>query len=329
MDGHAPAIVGTGSRLPDTVRRNDDPIFDWLHQHTPPGTDLFKGYDERRVLADGESVVDLLVPAATQALERADRTVAEVDLVIGYASIGTWACPNDLAAAAGRLGVSPKANIVPLNDEYSTFNQGLVLADSLLRAGRARTALVLAGSNWTRYVDYHTAPAVSAGDGAGAAVVAASSDPAHFRVRGNAVEFAHEYWGGMYVAADEVRTGAERLFSAPVFHITDLGIRAFTEFGLSRPPAVAAALLSEHHIEPSSTAWVSYQSSSLLLDAWRTSLRPGRFIETLATYGNMTTATLAVNFDFAHGALTEDIVLLVALGPEVSANVVLLSRSSD
>lgn len=156
--GWRAAILGTGSCLPDLIRYNDDPVFDWLRHHHPLGSEQFQGYRQRRVLAEGQTVIDLMVPAAQRALTAAGRTIDEVDLLLGYASVSQWATPNDLAHVAARLGLPPHAAVVPINGEFANFNQGLVLADALLSLGRATCALIVVGGSWTRYVDYHTAP---------------------------------------------------------------------------------------------------------------------------------------------------------------------------
>ena len=35
------AILGQGHELPDHIRGNDDPLFDWLRAHQPAGSDIF------------------------------------------------------------------------------------------------------------------------------------------------------------------------------------------------------------------------------------------------------------------------------------------------
>jgi 3-oxoacyl-[acyl-carrier-protein] synthase-3 len=321
------ALAGTGSCVPDTIRGNDDPVFSWLHEHHPAGQDLFQGYDQRRVLVGSESVVDLMVPAARLALERAGRTVVDVDLILGYASVGRWEMPNDLAEVARRLGVSPATPILPVNNEYANFNAGIVLADAMIAAGRARCALVVVGCDWSRYVDYHTPPAVSAADGAGAAVMVRSEtgEEARFCVVGHAVEYDYAYLGGMYVAADPVPPAADPpRYGPPVFHLTELGLKGFTAFGVHRPPAVVAEVLTSHGASASDVAFVGHQTSLVLNQAWQAVLQPAQFVETLASLANMTLASIPVNLDRCYDDLEPPLVALVALGPEVSCNVVLL-----
>lgn len=323
-----PAILATGSCLPETIRSNDDPIFDWLHQNPPPNEDLFQGYDQRRVLAPGEQLVDLMVEAARSALQRAALATADIDLLIGYASISTWEMPNELTAVATKLGLASTVPVVPINSEYSNFNHGVLIADALIAAGRATRALVVVGSNWTRYVDYHSPPAISVGDGAGAAVVGVSDDPALFRVRDAASDADPQYLGGMYVSADPTQPPlVPPTFAGPVFHLNDVGATAFKTFGVHRPPSLVQEVLGRNGISPSDVAFVGHQTSTVLNEAWQATLQPGVFVQTLATYANMTSASIPVNIDVCTDAITTTHAALVGLGPEPSCSVVLLERA--
>ena len=65
---NVPRIVGYGFSVPAKIRTNDDPIFDWLKTHEPRGTDMFQGYDQRRVLNTGETLMTIMLPACIKAL---------------------------------------------------------------------------------------------------------------------------------------------------------------------------------------------------------------------------------------------------------------------
>ena len=323
-----PALLATGSALPATVRTNEDPVFDWLRTHHPAGADLFKGYNERRALAVGEQLADLMAAAAQQALARAALTPADIDLIVGYGSIGTWAMPNDLVTVAVALGLPAGATILPINNEYANFNQGVVLADALIGAGRARNALVVVGADWTRHVDYHTGPAISAGDGAAAAVMAASDDDALFRVRDVAVAADHQYYGGMYVAGDPTQPPiVPPTFGNQVFHLNEMGLEAFKTFGVTGPPELVQHVLARNNRTSSDVAFIGHQTSAVLNDAWKAALRPAQFLTTLTTYGNMTAANIPVTLDTCAAEITTAHVILAALGPEPSCTVLLLERA--
>lgn len=324
-----PAIVSTGSSVPATIRANDDPVFDWLHANPPPHQDLFEGYEQRRVLAAGEKLSDLMLQAAQTALQRASLSADDVDVLLGYASIGTWEMPNDLVVVAKELGLPPGVPIVPVNNEYANFPVSLLLGDALIAGGRAERALVVVGANWARYVDYHTPPSVSAGDGAGAAVMASSDDPKSFAILDVVVDSAREFLGGMYVAADATTPPVvPPTYRGPVFHLNELGVTAFETFGLHRPPALVQEVLARHNLTPADIAFVGHQTSTVLNGAWQQALKPQQFIQTLTTYANMTSASIPVNLDVCAAEITADHVALVGLGPEPSCTVVLLARQT-
>jgi len=330
MKAKTAAIIATGSCLPDTIRRNDDPIFDYLNNN--PGTanlGLFEGYDTRRGLAPGEQLADLMVSAAKSALQRAALTAADIDLLIGYATVSTWEMPNDLFTVAIELGLPSTTAIIPINNEYSNFNQSVVIADALISTGRATRALVVVGTNWTGHIDYKTPAAISIGDGAGAAVVAMSGDPALFRVRDVATDADPQYMGGMYVSADPTQPPiVPPTFGGPVFHLTPTGIEAFKNWGPAEPPRLVQQVLSRNGLSASDIAFIPHQTSTVLNQAWQEALQPAVFVQTLAKYGNMTAANIPVNFDVCAAEITTSHVALVGLGPEPSCNVVLLERAA-
>ena len=76
-----PAIVATGSALPPKLRKNTDPIFTWLNAHKD-AEELFKGYEERRVLDTGESITDYAVRAGATALAQAGIAAGDVEVAI-------------------------------------------------------------------------------------------------------------------------------------------------------------------------------------------------------------------------------------------------------
>lgn len=324
-----PAIVSTGSSVPATIRTNDDPVFDWLHANPPPHQDLFEGYEQRRVLAPGEKLSDLMLQAARAALQRASLAADDIDVLIGYASIGAWEMPNDLVIVANELGLPPTVPIVPVNNEYANFPLGLVLADAVIARGRAERALVVVGADWSRYVDYHTPPSVSAGDGAGAAVMVASDDPTRFAILDVAIDSAREFLGGMYVAADPTTPPVvPATYRGPVFHLNELGVTAFETFGVHRPPTLVQEVIGRHGLTPADIAFVGHQTSLVLNSAWQQALKPREFVQTLTTYANMTSASIPVNLDVCAAEITVDHVALVGLGPEPSCTVVLLERQT-
>lgn len=326
-------VLGTGYAVPKTIRRNDDPVFDWLRAHIPHGTDLFKGYDRRPVLAPAQDLMTILVPAARAALKDAGTEPGEIDLLLGMVSVSEFQPPNALTRLHARLRLQEHCWVVPLANDFSNFNAGLLFADAMIRAGRARKAMVCVGTNWTRYVSYRTPQAISAADGAGAAVLGAASRG--WRIVDQEVLSASKYFGTMAMRAPAVPLtlkpplqGDATLYDAPTFQINAAGSAAFKTFGAQAAPQAVVRLLKRNRIKPAQASLIAHQVSSVLADAWIAAIRPGQFIETLAQYADMTAANIPVNLAWAqrHGGIARDQLVLFALAPDMHAHALLLSR---
>ena len=327
-------LIGRGYALPKTIRTNDDPLFDWLKQNDPDYAKSFYGYDQRHVLAPGETILSFMRDAAQAALEMAQLAPGEIDLLLGYESVNDYAMPNGLAPLHQQLGLSAACWILPINNEYSNFNAGLVIADAMIRTGQVRNALIVCGGNWSRYVDYHSGAAASAADGAGAAVISRTDDASSWRVVDwETLTHTAGAYGNMAMGADAVGKGQpdtglldDSLYTQPYFHLTPDGMKEFGTFGVTAPVQVVQQLLDRNALPASRVSITAHQTSRLLLDDWNAKLQPRVFYDSLSRNANMTLASLPVNLAQGHEAFTTDHLVLLGIGPELHANAVLLRR---
>ena len=93
-------IIGLGYQLPVKVRHNDDPIFDKLRKDSSQKEilALFQGFETRHVLGPYEQLVTIMAAAAEKAMIDASVTSADIDLLIGCASLSRYIVPTDLGA---------------------------------------------------------------------------------------------------------------------------------------------------------------------------------------------------------------------------------------
>ena len=332
MDQQA-RLLGVGYSVPPHRRTNDDPVFDWIKAHVPSASNPFQGYRTRAVLGPGEDLMTIMFPAALSAMEHAALQPSDIDLLLGFASVSPFATPNELSRLHRLLGLPERTYVVPVNSEFSNFNASLLLADALIRAGRARNVLIAVGGNWTRHVDYHTDQSVSAADGAGAAVVGLSTNPAQWQVIDQNTVTMTSYFGSMYMQGQRFEpfpplNGHHCVWSDPFFQITAEGMKAFGAFGGSVAPTAVTTLLARHNIPASSVTLIAHQASSVLFDAWRSHIQPAQLIETIADFGNMTVANIPVNLAWSveHDPIRQDNLVLLALAPDMHANALLLQR---
>ena len=333
MNQPQPRILGVGYSVPSNLRGNDDPIFDWLKAHIPPGSNPFQGYNTRVVLGPGEDLMTMMVPAALNALQDAQLNPSDIDMLFGYASVSPYADPNELAHLHQVLRLPKSAYVVPLNNEFSNFNAGLLFADALIRAGRAKNILIVAAGNWTRHVSYHTVQSVSAADGAGAAVVGPSTDTTKWQVIDQQTIMDTSFFGSMYMQGQRFPQfppvdGNDALWSDSFFQITAEGMQGFGQFGGMIAPTAVTELLARNNIPASSITLIAHQASSVLFQIWQTVLQPAQMIETIANFGNMTLASIPVNLAWsaANNPITQNNLVLFALSPDMHANALLLQR---
>lgn len=332
MSEHRARLVGSGYAVPDAVRGNDDPVFAWLREHNPAGMALFQGYVQRRVLAAGEDLMTIMRPAAQAALADARTDPAEIDLLLGAGSVSDYDPPNALSRLHAELGLSARCWPVAIANDFSNFNAGLLFAEAMIRAGRARKVLVCVGTNWSRHVDYQTAQAASAADGAGAAVVAATASPG-WRLVDHEVLAATRNYGSMTMQASIVTLnppaqGYSALQTPSTFQISADGAAAFRSFGVEASPKAVLALLARHRLRGSDISLITHQASSVLSTAWANAIQPAQYIGTLTQYGNMTAANIPVNLAWGqrNGGIAKDHLVLFALGPDMHAHALLLAR---
>lgn len=329
-----PRIIGTGWAVPKKIRYNNDPIFSWLRTHLK-GQPLFEGYHERRVLSRGETLMDIMVPAAKMALRKAGKKPADVDMLIGIASISQFIEPNDLSQLHKELGLPARTWVIPVGDDFSNFASSLLIADSLIKAGRAKNILICLGCNWTRNVDYHTPQSASAADGAGAAVMAMSDDASKWYVADHCTVtdtafFSTMHTSGLKLKASPPLQGYADVFSPHFFQITKQGIAGFKEFGQKISLTAVTQLLGNNNLTGADIALMPHQASSLLIDYWVSQLSPppAQLLSTIKTFANATVATHALNLGWyeAGKKIKPDNLVMMALGPDMHSNAMLLKR---
>jgi 3-oxoacyl-[acyl-carrier-protein] synthase-3 len=333
-----PRILGLGYFVPPNLRANDDPIFDWIHQYlqkNPNVSNPFQGYNTRVVLGPGEDLMTMMVPAAMNASQAANLQPSDIDMLLGYASVSPYACPNELNHLHQMLDMPPSTYVVALNNEFSNFNAGLLFADALIKAGRAKNILVVIGGNWTQHVDYHTLQSVSAADGAGAAVVGLSSDPTLWQVIDQNTVTDTSFFGSMIMQGQKYeqmppRDRHQALWSESFFQITAKGMKGFGQFGGGLAPTAVTGLLARHNIAPKTWTLIAHQASTVLFDMWQSQLQPAQMIQTIASFANMTIANIPVNlaWSVANQPVSQNNLVLFALSPDMHANALLLQRSA-
>ena len=164
-------ILGCGGYLPERIVSNQelaerlDTSDDWISQRT--------GIRQRHIAADGQLTSDLAVIAAQRAIAHAGIGVDEVDLVVVATATPDNTFPATATRVQARLGMTRGAAF-DVQAVCSGFIYGLSVADNFIKAGQAKTVLVIGAETFSRILDWEDRQTcVLFGDGAGAVVLRA------------------------------------------------------------------------------------------------------------------------------------------------------------
>jgi 3-oxoacyl-[acyl-carrier-protein] synthase III len=170
-------ITGSGSALPKRAVSNAemaemvDTSDEWIVERT--------GIRNRYIAGDGETTSSLATEAARRALEAAGIEAASIDLIVLATATPDQTFPATATIVQHNLGCNGGIAF-DVAAVCSGFLYAMATADSMLRTGMARRALVIGAETFSRILDWDDrATCVLFGDGAGAMVLEARDvDPA-------------------------------------------------------------------------------------------------------------------------------------------------------
>ncbi len=164
-------IAGVGSALPS--RRVDnaelaltvDTTDQWIVERT--------GIKSRYIAGEGETTASLAAEAARRALDHAGVEASKVDLIVLATATPDQTFPSSATKVQATLGITD-CIAFDVHAVCTGFLYALTVADSMIRAGNARTALVIGSETFSRILDWEDrATCVLFGDGAGALLLEA------------------------------------------------------------------------------------------------------------------------------------------------------------
>src|SRR6267142_4745776 len=151
MSNQRAGILGTGHSYPEGILTNADleqtveTSDEWITTRT--------GIKQRRKAAPGEYTSMFAVRAARQAIERAKIDPMEIDMLLCATVTPDQILPSTGCIIQAELGAN-KAAAMDVVAACSGFLYGLTLADTMIRTGQSKYALVIGAEILTRYVDY-------------------------------------------------------------------------------------------------------------------------------------------------------------------------------
>jgi 3-oxoacyl-[acyl-carrier-protein] synthase-3 len=173
-------ISGTGSYLPPRRLTNADLVAELATQGIESSDDWIverTGIRARHFVDAGVGSSDLGVEAAKRAIEAAGCQPADIDLIIVATSTPDMVFPSTAALLQNKLGIAG-CPVFDVQAVCSGFIYAMTVADAMIKTGTAQKALVVGAEVFSRILDFNDrTTCVLFGDGAGAVVLEASTEP--------------------------------------------------------------------------------------------------------------------------------------------------------
>jgi 3-oxoacyl-[acyl-carrier-protein] synthase-3 len=294
-------ILGTGSYVPPKRLKNTDlekmgldTTDEWIQKRT--------GVKERRIADPDVTASDLGYEAALKALEAADLTAQDIDLIIVATITPDTCCPSAANWLQAKLD-APRAVTFDVTAACSGFIFGLNVAEQYLKNKTFRRVLVVATEIMTRTLNWKDrATCILWGDGAGAAILSLGDN-------GPEILSSHLHTDGVNGRDLLLPGGGSK--TTPISHESvDQGLHYLNmiEANMSFRVAVRHFIeaikeaLEFNRVKAEDVDWfIPHQANIRMFQNIARSLKVPfeRFYITLHKYGNISSASCAISLDEA------------------------------
>src|SRR3989441_6969069 len=319
-------ILGTGHSYPQGILTNADleRIVDtsdeWITTRT--------GIKQRRKAGPDEYTSQFAVRAAREAIARAGVDAVEIDLILCATVTPDQILPSTGCLIQAELGAH-KAAAMDIVAACSGFLYGLSMANSMIRDGQTKYALVIGAEILTRYVDYtDRSTCVLFGDGAGAAILGPVESgrgilAAKIRSDGRYEKQLYAPGGGTKggFTAETIARG-DHFFKMKGHEVFKIAVRWMAE--ISRDVLCEAGLKAEDV-----NLFIPHQANQRITDAVSDMLKvdSSRVYSNIAMHGNTSSASIPIGLDecVEAGRVSEgDVILMASFGGGVTWGAVVM-----
>lgn len=313
-----PPRILTNADLEKMVDTTDE----WILQRT--------GIRERHIVEPGVATSDLGKEAALQAIANAGLTPDDIGVIVVGTVTPDMMFPSTACLIQHKIGANHAWGF-DLSAACSAFTYALTTASQFVATGAHEHALVVGADVMSSIIDYQDrATCVIFGDGAGAVVVSAATDPQDGRI----IDFEHEIDGAgatsLYMpAGGSLRPPSHETVERRMHYVKQEGQAVF-KFAVRKTEEIARRILDRNGLKPSDLGlFVSHQANRriILSAADKLGLDESKVIINIERFGNTTAATipLALNDAVVDGRLKKgDLVLLASVGAGFTVGAILL-----
>ena len=315
---YVPPRLLTNADLEQMVDTNDE----WILQRT--------GIRERHIVEPGVGTSDLGKEAAIAAIANAGLEPDDIGVIVVGTVTPDMMFPSTACLIQHKIGAHHTWGF-DLSAACSAFTYALSTASQFVATGAHEHALVIGADVMSSIIDYQDrATCVIFGDGAGAAVVSASSGDGDGRI----IDFEHEIDGSggsalFMPAGGSLRPSSHETVDQRLHYVKQEGQTVF-KFAVRKTEEIARRILYRNQLQPCDLSlFVSHQANRriILAAAEKLGLDDSKVIINIERFGNTTAATipLALNDAVTGGRLKKgDLVLLASVGAGFTVGAVLL-----
>jgi len=317
----AARIIGTGSYLPERVVTNHDlaQMFDtsdeWIQQRS--------GIKERRFAAESETPAELAFQAATKALESANLTSQDIDLVLVATLSPDAFFPGTACFLHEKLGLNTQP-AMDIRCQCSGFIYALNIAKLFIESRQYHRVMVVGSELHSRALDFSNEgrdTAVLFGDGAGAVILEGSEDiergilSCHLHAQG---EHARKLWIRSPGLANDRAVTKQHVDDRWCYPYMD-GRFVFKN-AVQRMPEVLTEALRANHLQSTDIDLFLFHQANLRINEFiceSMKLDPNRTYNNIQRYGNCSAASIPICLDecLAEGKINDgDLICMTSFG---------------
>jgi 3-oxoacyl-[acyl-carrier-protein] synthase-3 len=301
-------ISGTGSYLPTKILTNAelermvDTTDEWIFART--------GIRERHIAASDEYTSDLGIAAAKKAIDAANIDVQDIDLLIVATTTPDRVFPSTACLIQNQLGIKNNSPAFDVQAVCSGFVYALSVADSMIKTGAAKTALVIGAETMSRITDWtDRSNCILWGDGAGAVILQASNEAG--------IITTHLHANGSYEKLLTVPAGVSRQEGDKTIKMEG---NAVFKMAVNTLDQIVDETLRANGMQRSDVDWlVPHQANIRILQATAKKLDMDldKVVVTVDKHGNTSAASIPLALDTAvrDGRIKRgDVILMEAFG---------------
>ena len=302
-------ITGTGSALPRTCVTNAelaervDTSDEWIVERT--------GIRQRYIAEPDETTATLGTAAARAALTAAGLNPSDIGMIVLATATPDNTFPATATKIQALLGIDDCVAF-DVAAVCSGFLYALTVADTMLRGGHGKHALVIGSETFSRILDWEDrTTCVLFGDGAGAVILSAEAD----ETRGILASKLH----AQGVHADKLYVDGGPSTTGTVGHVRMQGREVFRH-AVTNLSSVLGEVLTAAELTPGDVDWVvPHQANLRIIDATakKLGLDPAQVVVTVDRHANTSAASVPLALDLAvrDGRIKPgDLVALEAMG---------------